>query len=92
MRKNGPHHTCSIKKRESERRAQAAYRVTPKGRATSRRYESTRVRVGVAGSSTTIRVPPEHRETIVMKLADFRAGQRQTYREAADGGFNQTES
>ncbi len=48
------------------------------------------IEVKIAGKSFSYRVPPERKEEVKQKLAEFREQQATNYLEARDGGFNQT--
>jgi hypothetical protein len=52
-----------------------------RGRAAKARYAASSIQVRTAGTSTTIRVPPERKEEFQLRLAGFREQQADEYRE-----------
>jgi hypothetical protein len=66
---------------EKGKATEARYLASEKGKRKFARYEASRIRVQVAGTSTSIRVPPERKEKLQLRLAGFRSQQADEYRE-----------
>ena len=58
------------------------YNRSEKGRARRTRYESSRIQVRIAGMNMSLHVPPEEKNELRARLADFRAQQREERRNA----------
>jgi hypothetical protein len=75
--------------REKYLARQRRYNASAKGQARYARYEETRIQVRFAGGtiSTRYRVPAEKKHQLKERVADFRAQQREEYRDTSRRGF-----
>lgn len=68
---------------EKGRDRHARYEQTENGRMRKARYEEGRIRVRIAGLSSSYRVPPKRKDELLEKLGDFRSRQADDYRKAS---------
>jgi len=67
------------KKRARNRRCMRKYRQTDKGRASKARAEAGLLQVKVGGMRFYYRVPPDKKDELKQRLADFRELQKEEY-------------
>jgi len=80
---------AALQQTEKGKATKARYEQSEKGKATRLAHDEAQIRVRVGPDRYTYKIPPGKRAELRARLDEHRSTQKDNYREARDGGFQQ---